>query len=36
VQVKPFLNVRVSVMNGTLEQDFRKWHRNFRPVNAVA
>jgi hypothetical protein len=29
--VQPFLNVHVGVINGTLEQDFRKWHRNFRP-----
>jgi hypothetical protein len=34
--VQAFLNVRVGVINGTLEQDFRKWHRNFRPINAVA
>jgi hypothetical protein len=29
---QPFLNVRVAVINGTLEQDFRKWHRNFPRV----
>jgi hypothetical protein len=34
--VQPFLNVRAAVVNDTLEQDFRKWHRNFRPVTTAA
>jgi hypothetical protein len=34
--VQLFLNVRVHVLNGTLEQTFRNWHKNFRPALAVA
>lgn len=29
--VQLFLNVRVHVLNGTLENTFRYWHRSFRP-----
>jgi hypothetical protein len=29
--VQPFLDVRVHVLNGTLEDAFRLWHRGFRP-----
>lgn len=29
--VQPFLNVRVHVLNGKLENAFRHWHRGFRP-----
>jgi hypothetical protein len=29
--VQLFLNVRVHVLNGTLENAFRHWHRGFRP-----
>jgi hypothetical protein len=30
--VQPFLTVRVHVLNDTLEDAFRHWHRAFRPV----
>jgi len=30
--VQPFLTVRVHVLNETLEDAFRHWHRAFRPV----
>ena len=30
--VQPFLTVRVHVLNDTLENAFRHWHRAFRPV----
>jgi hypothetical protein len=31
--VQPFLNVRVAVLNGTLEGAFRRSYPIFRPVN---
>jgi uncharacterized C2H2 Zn-finger protein len=31
--VQPFLDVRIHVLNGTLEAAFRLWHRGFRPVS---
>jgi hypothetical protein len=34
--VQPFLDVRVSVLNGTFEDAFRHWHRGFRPVQTPA
>jgi hypothetical protein len=34
--VRPFLMVRVAVLNDTLEQAFRSWHAGFRPVEASA
>jgi hypothetical protein len=30
--VQRFLNVRIHVLNGTLEDAFRHWHRGFRPI----
>jgi hypothetical protein len=30
--VQRFLDVRVHVLNGTLEDAFRHWHRGFRPI----
>jgi hypothetical protein len=30
--VQRFLDVRVHVLNGTLEDAFRLWHRGFRPI----
>jgi hypothetical protein len=30
--VQLFLNVRIHVLNGTLEDAFRHWHRGFRPT----
>jgi hypothetical protein len=30
--VQRFLDVRVHVLNGTLEGAFRHWHQGFRPV----
>jgi hypothetical protein len=30
--VQQFLNVRIHVLNGTLEDAFRHWHKGFRPV----
>lgn len=30
--VKSFLDVRIHVLNGTLENAFRHWHQGFRPV----
>jgi hypothetical protein len=30
--VQAFLNVRVHVLNATLEDAFRHWHRGFRPL----
>jgi hypothetical protein len=30
--VQRFLDVRVQVLNGTLEDAFRHWHRGFRPI----
>ncbi len=32
--VQRFLDVRIHVLNGTLEDAFRHWHRGFRPVTA--
>ena len=32
VTVQPFLTVRVHVLNATLEDAFRHWHRAFRPA----
>jgi hypothetical protein len=31
--VQRFLEVRIHVLNGTLEDAFRHWHKGFRPVN---
>ena len=33
--VQPFLTVRVHVLNDTLEDAFRHWHRAFRPVSTA-
>jgi len=30
--VQSFLDVRIHVLNGTLEDAFRHWHKGFRPV----
>jgi uncharacterized membrane-anchored protein len=30
--VQRFLDVRIHVLNGTLEDAFRHWHKGFRPV----
>ena len=30
--VQSFLDVRIHVLNGTLEDAFRQWHKGFRPV----
>jgi hypothetical protein len=34
--VQSFLEVRIHVLNGTLEDAFRNWHRGFRPTTALA
>jgi hypothetical protein len=34
--VQSFLDVRIHVLNGTLEDAFRHWHRGFRPATAPA
>ena len=34
--VQPFLDVRVQVLNGTLEHAFRHWHQGFRPLTDVS
>jgi hypothetical protein len=34
--VQSFLDVRIHVLNGTLEDAFRHWHRGFRPTTALA
>jgi hypothetical protein len=34
--VQPFLHVRFYVLNGTLEDAFRPWHRGFRPRVVLA
>jgi hypothetical protein len=34
--VQPFLTVRVAVLNNTLEEAFRTWHANFRPLEGPA
>jgi hypothetical protein len=31
--VQRFLDVRIHVLNGTLEDAFRHWHKGFRPVD---
>jgi len=31
--VQPFLNVRIAVLNGTLEDAFRRCYQGFRPIN---
>jgi hypothetical protein len=31
--VQPFLDVRVAVLNGTLEEAFRRRYPGFRPAN---
>ena len=31
--VQHFLDVRIHVLNGTLEDAFRYWHRDFRPTS---
>lgn len=33
--VQAFLNVRVHVLNNTLEDAFRHWHRGFRPTDKL-
>jgi hypothetical protein len=33
--VQPFLDVRTAVLNGTLEDAFRRHYRGFRPANDV-
>jgi hypothetical protein len=33
VTVQPFLDVRTAVLNGTLEDTFRRRHPGFRPAN---
>jgi len=30
--VQAFIEVRIHVLNGTLEDEFRYWHQGFRPV----
>ncbi|MEO6816939.1 MAG: hypothetical protein ABI177_09570 [Edaphobacter sp.] len=30
--VQHFIDVRIHVLNGTLQDAFRHWHRGFRPV----
>jgi hypothetical protein len=30
--VQGFLDVRVHVLNGTLENAFRHWHKGFQPI----
>jgi hypothetical protein len=30
--VQSFLDVRIQVLNGTLEDAFRHWHKDFRPI----
>ena len=30
--VQSFLDVRLHVLNGTLENAFRQWHQEFRPI----
>jgi hypothetical protein len=30
--VQSFLDVRIQVLNGTLEDTFRHWHKDFRPL----
>ena len=30
--VQSFLDVRIHVLNGTLENAFRQWHQGFRPI----
>src|ERR1700677_335399 len=34
--VQRFLDVRVCVLNGILEDAFRHWHRGFRPAPTLA
>jgi hypothetical protein len=34
--VQQFLDVRVHVLNGTLEKAFRAWHAGFRPISDQA
>jgi X-X-X-Leu-X-X-Gly heptad repeat protein len=34
--VQSFLEVRIHVLNGTLEDAFRHWHRGFRPITTPA
>jgi hypothetical protein len=34
--VQPFLDVRTAVLNGTLEEAFRRRYRGFRPANDEA
>jgi hypothetical protein len=31
--VQHFLDVRIHVLNGTLEEAFRYWHQGFRPTS---
>ena len=33
--VRPFLTVRVAVLNDALESAFRSWHLGFRPAEAA-
>jgi len=30
--VQSILDVRIQVLNGTLEDAFRHWHKGFRPI----
>jgi len=30
--IQSFLDVRIHVLNGTLENAFRLWHQGFRPI----
>jgi hypothetical protein len=34
--VQPFLDVRIHVLNGTLEDAFRHWHKGFRPATDMS
>ncbi|HEY4050982.1 MAG TPA: hypothetical protein VGM27_29310 [Acidobacteriaceae bacterium] len=36
LQVQRFIDVRIHVLNETLEDAFRYWHRGFRPVPSLA
>jgi F0F1-type ATP synthase membrane subunit a len=34
--VQSFLEVRIHVLNGTLEDAFRHWHQGFWPINYLS
>jgi predicted solute-binding protein len=34
--VQRFIDVRIHVLNETLEDAFRHWHRGFRPISTLA